>query len=265
MVAAPTRQRPDERRGDIAILSSARSFRSLSRHLAQRGWEPMRVETIRTVPVRIRSPQLWRRYPSPADLWIVSSRAVVDSLLRYNSDWLPVLRKIPQVVAIGRDTARALISIGISRVRTSGQGGTPALLRVLGRVRGRLILYLRSDRAGPDLAARLRRAGAKVRERVVYRTRLGRPLNPAARRRLGGAPVWVVASPSSLFGFRRVAGEELFQSRRTQVHCFAIGKRTARALRSAGVRRVSVSPESSERGFTRFLVQALGDAFTKPR
>ena len=140
------------------------------------------------------------------------------------------------------------------------RGGSAALLAGLGPVAGLRVVHLRSDLAGPDLARWLRARGARVVDRVVYRTRAGKRLPAAHRETIGSIPVWVVVSPSALDGFRTMVGPAVFRRYRGTVRGFAIGARTARAMRQSGLRRVAAPSESSEEGFTRLLEETLGDA-----
>ena len=253
---------PPDRR--VALIGAAGSLVALERRLAERGWEPVRLEAIRTEPVRIRSVPTWLRRRPPADLWIVTSRAVVTAFLANHPHWRRPLRTIPRVVVVGPDTARALRGIGITRLGSVTRSGSASLLAGLGPVAGLRVVYLRSDLAGPSLARRLRARGARVVDRIVYRTRKGRRLNRSLQVRVGSIPVWVVSSPSALAGFRRMIGRAVFRRYGETARGFAIGARTARAMRASGLRRIVVPNESTEEGFTRLLEETLGDAPSSP-
>ncbi len=243
----------------LLVASASGTLLRLSRELTDRGWTVRRLETVRTTPVRFaRLPRWLVRGPRP-DVWVVTSRAVVETFARGHEGRLRALRRIPCVVAIGPGTASALRSVGLRPRSGAPAGGTAALLSALGAVDGLRVLYLRSDRAGPVLARRLRRRGATVIERVVYRTRPASRLSRTTRERLAGVRVWAVSSPSAVAGLRRALGEPLFRRERERVRAVAIGPRTGRALRAAGVREVHVSAESSEEGLTKLLGHVLGD------
>ena len=248
---------PDRR---VALIGTAGSLVTLARRLSRRGWRPVRLEAIRTEPVPVRSVPPWLRRRPPADLWIVTSRAVETTFLARHPDWRRRLRTIPRVVAVGPDTARDLRSIGIANLERVTKGGSAALLADLGPIAGARIVYLRSDLAGPDLARRLRARGARVVGRIVYRTRKGTRLTPPVGDGIGAIPVWIVTSPSALAGFRSMVGPTVFRRYRGTVRGFAIGARTARAMRQSGLRRVAAPKESTEEGFTRLLEETLGDA-----
>jgi len=243
----------------LAAICQVGSLENLSRRLQRRGWEVLRVETIRAEPVPLPRRPLWLDSRPPADLWVVTSRAVVDTFLRIHPEWIPRLREIPDVVAVGRDTQTSLETHGFGPIRTAHRGGSQALLASLGPVRGRRVLYLRSDRAGTALAKELRRRGGRVIDRVVYRVRARRVLSPTERRRVASVPTWVVSSPSALEAFRHVLGSRVFDARVRRVQAFALGARTARAFKKAGGRRVRVPNQSSEEGFTKLLEKELND------
>ncbi len=254
---------PADRR--VALLGRATTLPRVARRLAALGWKVVRVPTIRTEPVRFRAPPAWTRRRPPADLWAVTSRAVADTVVRDHPDWRPALRSIPLVAAVGPRTAARLRELGFVVAVTAPEGGSDSLLRALGVVRGRTILYLRSDRAGPHLARRLRRRGATVIDRTVYRVRDAARAGTAAGDRLASIPVWTVASPSALAGFRRHVGAARFDARIADVRLFALGPRTARAARASGAHHVLAPSRSTEEGFTNLLETELGDARSRRR
>ncbi len=244
----------------LLVACRAGSLERLSRRLRRSGHRVARVEAIRTEAVRVGRPSAWLRRSPPADLWIVTSRAVVDPFLREHPRWLSALARVPRVIAVGSDTRTALVSAGVRRVEPAAGSGSAAMLAKLGPVAGLRVIYLRSDRAGSELGRALRRRGARVRERVVYRLRDARVGRPVTRERLLGASLWAVSSPSALAGLRRVLGRRDFDRRIAQVRCFAMGERTARAIRRAGGRRVVAARPSTEEGLTNLLEKALNDA-----
>ena len=251
---------PRTRDRRVALVGARGSLVDLGRRLARRGWQPVRVAAVRTEPVRVRFRPRWLGRQPPADLWIVTSRAVVTTFLRHHATWVRRLRRVPWVAAVGPETALALRRTGIRNVGLVARGGSDDLLARLGPIAGVRVLYLRSDRAGPALARRLRAGGARVVDRVVYRTRPGPRLARGRRERIGSIPVWVVTSPSALAGLRYMLGRPTFDRYRGEVRAFAFGERTARSLRTSGVRQVRTPNESTEEGFTRLLEKALGDA-----
>ena len=244
----------------VALIGATGSLVALERRLVRRGWKPVRVPAIRTEPVRSPSLPDWLVRRPPADLWIVTSRAVVTTFLRSHVRRSRALRLVPNVAAVGPETASALRGAGFRHLRRVTRGGADELLARLGPVAGLRVLYLRSDRAGPGLARQLRARGARVIDRVVYRTRSRGPLPRRHRDRIGSMPIWVVTSPSALEGFRAMVGRATFERYRGGVRGFAMGARTARAMRASGIRRVAAPKESTEEGFTSLLDETLGDA-----
>ena len=246
----------------LLLVCRTGSLLPLYRKLARHRGDVVRIETIHTEAAARTQLPAWARSRPPADLWIVTSRAVVDTFLRAQPDRLGELRRIPTIYAVGPDTRRALLSAGFRRVHAAPGGGARQLLRSLGPLGGRRILYLRSDRAGSELTNALRRRGARVQDRVVYRVRTGKPIPARDRRRFAGASAWAVSSPSALYGFRRMLGTAAFGRRIAEVRCFALGERTARALRAAGARHVVSAAPSTQEGFTNLLEKVLSDART---
>lgn len=244
----------------IAVVCRSGSLPNLSARLERWGWTPIRVETIHAVPVSIPAAPRWLRRRPVADRWVVTSRAVAEPFLLQHPEWIAALRSVPEVVAVGADTRASLQRLGIGPVRAAPRGGSRDLLASLGPVRGQTTLYLRSDRAGPDLARRLRRRGGRVLSRIVYRIVEAGRLPTVDRRRLLSVPVWVISSPSALGGFRTMLGAAAFDARVRDVRVFALGERTARAVRRAGGRGVRVPKVSTEEGLTKLLEKALGDA-----
>lgn len=247
---------PDRR---IALLAAPGSLPGLEQKLSERGWTVVRFDAIRTEPARIRSDPRWLCRDPPAAIWVVTSRAVVRTISEAHPDWWEPLHRIPNVVSIGDGTTRALRDAGVQVTITVAGTGSKGVLGAVGRPTGRRVLYLRSDRAGPGLARALRQRGARVIDRVLYRTREAGRLPAAAGRRLGSIPVWVVSSPSAFSGFRRAIGPANYRTFAPRARSFALGPRTARALRRAGLGRVAVPKQSTEEGFTKLLGQVLGD------
>jgi uroporphyrinogen-III synthase len=253
-------------RGSAQILLACRAgtLVRLPGLLARSGLAVRRVETLRLEAVPARKPPAWLHRRPPGDLWVVTSRGVVDTFLRVHPDWVEALRRVPRVVAVGPGTRRALAGAGIPRAEVASDGGARELLRALGPVRGLLVIYLHSDRAGHTVTRVLRRRGARVRERTVYRVRETEPATDAELARLLVPTVWAVSSPSALRGLRRALGRDAFERRLREVQCFALGERTAEALRHAGARRLVTSRPSTEEGLTKALAQMRDDAADEP-
>jgi len=102
-------------------------------------------------------------FPDPAqfDGVLFASPAAVERA--------PAGARWPRVGAVGATTARALSARGI-RVDVVGGGGGVELADEWGPALGRRLLLPQAEDAHPDLAARLRDAGAHVTCAAVYRT-----------------------------------------------------------------------------------------------
>ena len=248
------RSRPELR---VVIASSPGTFQRVGARLRRHGWLVYRAEVIERVPVRLGPPPGWLTRRPPPDVWVVTSRGIAREFWSSNPAWRPALRRIPTVLAVGPATAAALRRVGLKpRVERTGRG-SDAMIRAAQWMRNLRVVYLRSDRAGPRLARHLRRLGARVRERVVYRVR---DRGSALSEPLEGARAWLVGSPSALEAIRRGLGARRFRQAAGRLDVFVLGERTARAARRLGVPSPRIPRASSEELFGRRVVEALGDA-----
>ncbi|MGI0132882.1 MAG: uroporphyrinogen-III synthase [Thermoplasmata archaeon] len=242
------------------VVGSPGTLEKPAEFLSRRGWRIERPAVIRAVPVPLGHPPDWLlRRPGP-DVWVVTSRAVITAFWASHPPWRPPLRRIPEIWAVGPGTARALRGLGLKVHVAHGRGGQRGLLGSLPSLRGRRVVYLRSDLAGTDLARELRKRGARVRDRVVYRVITRPRLSAAERRAVLGADLWLVASPSALRAFRRALGPATFRKEARRVRAFALGTRTVREARRAGLGRVRVPARSTEEAFTKLVAKWWGDA-----
>jgi uroporphyrinogen-III synthase len=164
--------------------------------------------------------------------------------------------------AVGPATAEALGRLGVRRVRQARTPGGAALVAALDRPRPRSILYLRSNRAGPDLARHLRARGHAVIDRIVYRVE-GRPrLNQADSELAASAELLVVTSPSGLSALRRGLGQRAFDRLRRTTRLVVLGPRSRHAARGHGFRHVSVVPPTTAQRFTHRLLRELRNGQT---
>jgi uroporphyrinogen-III synthase len=83
-------------------------------------------------------------------------------------------RKLPKIMSVGSGTARALekIGLGCDLMPESDFSAQGLLEAAAPLVKGRKILRLRSQKAGPELADGLRAAGAEVDDVILYENRL---------------------------------------------------------------------------------------------
>lgn len=253
MASAPTTVR-------VLLLAGPNSLEGTVAALERRGVKATRAEPVRRAPAPLSLKQCGSDGTRLPDVWVVTSRAVVDLVLRRRVALAARLCQIPRVIAVGPRTAEALSELGAHQVEQGLGPGIDGIVRRLGDLRGQRVLYLRSDMAGGTLARRLRSRGAVVVDRVAYRVR---PLRLRDRLRLRQTlPVDVVlaSSPSVLRGFLRALAVADRRALARQALLLALGPTTGRAARRLGFRHVRVSPASSAQGFTRFVVRTVRDA-----
>ncbi len=166
----------------------------------------------------------------------------------------------PKMVVGGPATARALSVAGIRATWSPKQGVGRA---IAGRLRHRpplRIVYPRSDRAGPGLAATLRRQGHTVLDLVAYRVLPVGPVSRSARWNLARADRLVVTSPSALSYLRRALDTRSFRALQRRRTLVVLGEKSARSARGHGFRDVRVAPSLSDASFRDFLLAELDHA-----
>jgi len=144
----------------------------------------------------------------------------------------------PLLAAVGPATADAAANQGLPVEFIASQFRGQALAEELaGRVVGKKVLLPRSDRAGADLPAALRAAGAEVADVVAYGTSLPDSLAPDAADAIRRGEVDVVSffSPSAFHNLVEAIGLETLRNLSGRVALAAIGPVTAGAIRDAGL------------------------------
>lgn len=170
----------------------------------------------------------------------------------------------PKVAAIGAATRDAAIRAGwdVERMIAEVRSGAEFAGKVARKAKGEKILLPQSDLANPQIAERLREAGAIVTSVVTYRTCVPKSLESAQvdRIRREGADVIVFASPSAFRNFAQIVGREAFERFGEQSAFAAIGPTTARAIRDAGVpvAMEAAKPNPYE------LIKVMTQYFSKP-
>lgn len=240
----------------VVLYSLPGSMDGLEASLRRSGVRLVRLSSLRPRPI---PPARWlpglSRY-DPPDVVVVTSRSAVEAGVRpWRASSVSRNRSV-EFWAVGPGTARALRGAGIPRVRRPSGIGARAVAAALARKGPRRILYLRSDRAGPELTRALRRQGHRVIERVVYH------LQPASlpaqgRRAVSAADLLVVTSPSGLSTLRRELGSAAFGEVARGVPLVVLGERSRRAARDRGFLRASVAPSTTPQRFTRHLLREL--------
>ncbi len=244
----------------VVLLAGLETLPGLDRSLRDRGIRPIRIEPfgIRPVPPRRWLPRLARR--RAPDTLLVTSRTAVEAGVR---PWVRTLAAMPpslEAWAAGPGTAEALRPVVRGRIRTPSAIGGAAVVRALGPTPRRRILYLRSDRAGPDLARALRARGHIVYDVVAYRLVRLPPLRAPLRQALERARLLVAASPSGIEHLRARMERPAWRRLVADVPVVVLGDRSAKAARRAGFERIVVAPSTEPVRFTRLLLRELGHA-----
>ena len=128
-----------------------------------------------------------------------------------------------------------------------------------GDVSGKRILLARAEAAEPDLARRLRQAGARVEEAAFYRVVRAAALPPEAVVALReGQADWITfTSGSTVANFLALlaeAGLDAAGALGPQVRLAAIGPVTAEAIRSAGFSPAAVAEEHTADGLVKAIL-----------
>ena len=232
------------------MLGTAEGVEHLAPRLDGSGWAVARVSTVRAVAIR---PALWRippeRIGEVSDVVVTSPHGVSSGVRVWQRATHP--SGSVRYWAVGPSTQAALRGAGVPRARRARVEGASALARAMGRGRGS-VLRLRSDRAGPALARRLREQGHRVTDLVTYRTLARSRMTVAERRAVEEADLLFAASPSAVLALGPLLGRGAFLRIR-QKPVATLGERSARAIRRAGFSRVRVVGPTTQR-FTRRLL-----------
>ncbi len=162
----------------------------------------------------------------------------------------------PRYAVAGQATRAALQEEGIPGAfmpRQSSAAGLAAEVaaevaaEMAGELAGKQVLLPRSDRAGGELPAALRAAGARVTAVVAYCTAAPESLDAGALGllRRGEADALAFFSPSALHHLARDLGSEAMRALEGRVALAAIGPTTAAAIRDAGLRVAVEAPKAT--------------------
>jgi len=163
----------------------------------------------------------------------------------------------PRVAVVGPATADAARQEGLQVRHVAARHSSQALVDELSDVlTGKKVLLPRSDRAGAELPAALRRAGAQVTDVVAYRTlRPGAAESGVLERILcGEADVATFASPSAFHSFAEQVGHPALRQLSARMLLAAIGPVTARAIRNAGFAVAIEAADSTAAGLAAAIV-----------
>lgn len=174
-------------------------------------------------------------WPLLAPDWLVlTSAAATDALCaaraRYPSARLAVVGEI--------SAHAALLSGQVASVVGSGRGAA-ALLEALKCdpsfvAPSSRVLWLRGDRALPDLRVGLQGMGVELVEMVVYNTLLLRPESEQLQAALTNLSATIFASPSAVEAMATALDAQSLRTRADCGLCVALGASTLAALASAG-------------------------------
>ncbi len=172
----------------------------------------------------------------------------------------------PLVAAVGASTRKRLAEDGIATAVCPVDAGAAGLAKALaaaenGSLRGRAILWPRSDIARPDLRDALVAAGARVTDPVAYRTTPARTEDLAPfLRELGAGAVDAVTfmSPSSADNLAAALGGGTLSALAERPIVASIGPTTSAALARLGAPVAVQAPEPTASS----LASALVNRFT---
>ncbi|MDA4117590.1 MAG: uroporphyrinogen-III synthase [Thaumarchaeota archaeon] len=233
----------------VVITRSREGNEQLAARLGAIGFEAISIETMTFLP-----PEDWSQVDASLTRlgdfdWLaltssIGARSFAERMRELSLD-VPWIGK-PAVAAVGDKTSETLQEVGISVDFVPSVFLTRALARELPRGRGDKVLLLRSDIADPGAVPALERAGFKVKEHAVYRTRsTAKPGDQRiAEAQVADADAIVFGSPSAVGGFvaRLEAGaRDSLMTRNVLVVC--IGPVTAEAAKEQGFGRI-VTPTS---------------------
>ncbi len=258
----------------VVITRAPEQNEELARELEARGARAM------TLPlVRFAEPSDFRALDAAiAELesfdWLIftSANAVRFFLGRCRKlgRWPAVSR--PRLAVVGAATRSVLEGEGLRAERMPATFGGAALAAELARfVGGKRVLLPRSDRAGQELPAQLRAAGAAVTDVEAYRTAEPETLDSAILEAMhrGEADAIAFFSPSAFEHLARALGDGvMLRMADAGVAFAAVGPTTAAAIRAAGL-PVAAEPATAT---SMALVDALesyfagrGDRDRRPR
>lgn len=242
----------------VMVTRPARQAGGLARLLASRGAEPAVLPLVEIRPPRSVAPLDAAIDGLDRFDWIVFTsangvRSFMGRLWARGLDARSLARL--RVCAVGRPTADELLRWGVRADCVPPVYTTAAVAGALaarGEIRGRSFLLPRSDRAGGELPAAIRRGAGACREVTAYRT-VGTGARAAAAFRAGGGgrlDLVVLTSPSAAREYARVA-RRFRAAGAGAPACAAIGPVTAAAARREGIRVAVEAAEQTDEGIVR--------------
>jgi uroporphyrinogen-III synthase len=191
-----------------------------------------------------------RRMEQYAWVFLTSQNAL--RALQERSEFLgmPLARvaRTSKIAVVGPVTAAAVRNAGLNVEYVAVKHQGTALAEELAEeIRDKSVLLPRSDRANPELVAKLEQLGARVTEIVVYKTM--RPdeqiLAKAEKTLREGADAVLFFSPSAARHLKDLLGNREFLALSERALFAAVGPVTEESLRDAQVARVKVAEDTS--------------------
>jgi uroporphyrinogen III methyltransferase/synthase len=168
----------------------------------------------------------------------------------------------PRVAAVGPASAKAARGAGfrVDLVAARHDGGELAahLIAELGpRMRGTRVLLPRSNRADDTLPSRLKEAGARVIEVVVYRTEQSSDVDPGLLEeiRRGSVDVITLASHSAFQALTELIGPGTLARIAMRTSLAAIGPTTAAAIQEFGLPAPIEARDATSAGMVEAIIQ----------
>lgn len=246
----------------IVVTRASEQSREFIEELAALGAEVIAFPLIEILPVEDPAPldQAIRNLASIDWLILTSQNAVAHFSKRSVELGISPknLSANTQVAAVGPSTAKAAGLAGYPVHFVSpeprGMGLAAGLYH---EVKGKRVLLPRSDRAGSELPAALRVAGAEVVEVIAYRTAAPEEMQAETLETIlsGQMDVITFASPSAFERLSRLAGLETLHRIAARVAFATVGPVTTRAIRQAGLPVAIEAVQPSSEGFAAAIVK----------
>jgi uroporphyrinogen-III synthase len=172
--------------------------------------------------------------------WLVftSANAVSFFVARCRALGISAENGRTKIAAVGSATSAALAKEGLAASLVPREFSGMALAKEFGdAIAGKSVLLPRSDRAGEELPAALRRAGAQLTEVIAYRTAGPDGCDQEILEAIRDGRVDAVTffSPSAVREFHKLIGANLLRSSGVGLAFAAVGPVTAAAIRAAGL------------------------------
>lgn len=227
----------------VLVTRAAEDAPALAEALAAIGCQPVVVPVLERRWLPFAVSDLAARVPD-ADWVLVTSAATAEVL----AIAAPLAWPRARIAAVGPATEQRVASLGLSAVRTLvPERATAAdLVRAMGDLRGKVVIYPRADLAPQQTIEALTHAGATVHSVIAYENTS--PSGYAERLR-GALPVQVTTLMSSSAA-ERVASAIAEDDRHLLGSIIVIGPSTEAAAHAHGIRVHAVAKPHSVQGIT---------------